>query len=173
MRLFALALILSTCLVGAPLSTAEEPAAAAPIEIPNARWLEGRLLLGGQPTEAQLQRAAELGFQRIINMRGAGEEGSLPHEAEIVEALEMSYHAIPIASGADFSIENAKMLAELLAGDGKAMIHCASGNRVGVLFALKSFKLDGLERDGAIELGKRYGMRSLPAVVDEALTSKP
>lgn len=154
-------------------SAQSEPEMATTIDIPNARWVENRLLLGGQPTEAQLTQAAELGFKQIINMRGVGEEGSMANEAELVAELGMSYSAIPIASGEDFSLENATLLAELLRSDEKAIIHCASGNRVGILFALKGYKLDGMDRDAAIKLGERYGMRSLPAVVNAALAEKP
>ena len=97
----------------------------------------------------------------------------MANEAELVAKLGMNYTAIPIASGEDFSLANATLLAELLNPDEKAIIHCASGNRVGILFALKGYKLDGLDRDAAIELGERYGMRRLPPSVDEALVAKP
>lgn len=143
---------------------------AGTIEIPNARLIDERLLLGGQPTEAQLTEMAEAGYVRIVNLRGPGENGSIENERELVESLGMEYVAIPIASGNDFSAEAIQALQKATAdSDEKVVVHCASGNRVGVLFALKAFKLDGLSADAAKELGAAYGMRGMPAQVEEQL----
>jgi uncharacterized protein (TIGR01244 family) len=148
---------------------------AMKIEIPNAVWVADGILSGGQPDADQLRRAGEAGFKTIINLRGAGEEGSLDNEAELVRALNMDYISIPLADGSDLSEEKARQLASALAGSEAlpAMVHCRSGNRVGILFALKAFLVDGVEPDEALTFGKAAGMRRVPARLEEFLADEP
>jgi len=145
------------------------------IDIPNAVMVSDRILAGGQPDEAQLRQAAAAGFKTIVNLRGAGETGSLDNEAELVGSLNMKYVAIPIAGATGLNAESARKLADSLAGSEAlpAMVHCASGNRVGYLFALKAFVVDGLDGGEALAFGKAVGMRRESARLEELLASDP
>ncbi len=118
------------------------------------------VLSGGQPDLDQLARAAEAGFKTVVNLRGPGEQGEIPDEATRIEALGMRYVAIPIVGGDDLSLENAQRLRQVLAEPETlpALVHCASGNRVGALFALQAFHLDGQSATEALEIGKRAGL---------------
>jgi rhodanese-related sulfurtransferase len=55
------------------------------------------------------------------------------------------------------------MLAE--AKDGKVLLHCASGNRVGAMLALRARWLQGKSADEAMAIGKASGMTGLAADV--------
>ena len=48
-------------------------------------------------------------------------------------------------------------------------MHCASGNRVGGLFALKAFYVDGKTPEEALEIGRSAGMTRTEAVVRQEL----
>jgi len=145
-------------------------AAPTAIEIPNARIVDSDVLVGGQPTEDQFREAAAAGYGTVVNLRSEGEEGSLPDEAELVESLGMRYVAIPIGGAGDFNAAAAEKLAGVLnEAEGPVMVHCASGNRVGGLFALKAFLVDGMHGEKAEALGWAYGMRRLPDTVADAL----
>ena len=154
----------------APDSAAEQatPSEPAPDELlRNGKRLDNGTLVGGQPTPEQLERLAQLGYTTIINLRAADEDGTTEEQ---VRQLGMSFVPIPITSADDLSEENARALAEALNGSaGPAVVHCASGNRVGALFAFKAFYVDGLAADDAIAFGKQSGMTRLESVVSEKL----
>jgi len=129
--------------------------------------IEG-VLTGGQPTTAQLETLAGLGYETVINLRGPGESGST--DPALVESLGMTYVAIPVMGADDISEENARKLASAM-GDGESpvVLHCASSNRVGALLAMKAFYVDGMTAEEALALGKAAGVTRLEPVVRQRL----
>ena len=126
------------------------------------------ILVGGQPTPGQLERASELGYKTVINLRGDDEEGNT--DPAQVESLEMSYISIPIKGATDMTEEKARALAEALeTAESPVMVHCASGNRVGGLFAMKAYYVDGASPEEALQVGKAAGMTRLEPTVREKL----
>ncbi|HKJ95517.1 MAG TPA: hypothetical protein VKA32_07805, partial [Gammaproteobacteria bacterium] len=51
------------------------------------------------------------------------------------------------------------------------MVHCASGQRVGALVALKAGWIDGLPVDQAMEVGRKAGLERLEPVVRAQLSA--
>lgn len=144
-------------------------AAAAQVELlPNARTPEEGLLSGGQPSPEQLLALRDAGYLTIVNLRTEGEAGS--DRAE-VEELGLSYVALPIdAEG--LTEENARAFAAILDQvERPAVVHCGSGNRVGALFALKAFYVDGASAGEAVELGLAAGLTKLEPSVREHLAA--
>lgn len=141
------------------------------IELANLGQPMDGLLVGGQPSAADLRRAAEIGVSTVINLRGEGEE--LPFdEAALAEELGLRYVTIPVSGPDDVTAEAARTLSAALdqAGDEPVLLHCASGNRVGALLALEAFHVDGASADDALELGLRSGLTSLEPRVREELS---
>ena len=148
------------------------------LDLPNAKMPAPGLVVGGQPSAEHLKRAAELGIAWVVDLRGVGELEGRDEKAE-VEALGMRYVSIPIAGKEALDRAAAERLAETLeeaasgseSSDGpRVLVHCASGNRVGGLFALKAFFVDGEDADTALALGDAFGMRaSLRPAVEELL----
>lgn len=134
------------------------------IGIPNELEYEG-ILTGGQPSREQYAQAKEAGYTTIVNLRGLNEPG-VTQSQSMVEELGMNYVAIPVSSAADLSRDNAQRLADAIASsEGRVMVHCKSGNRVGALFALKARWLDGEDLESAIEVGRKTGLTGMePAV---------
>jgi len=125
----------------------------------------------GQPDQAALAVFSENGYVAIIDMRGEAENRGMDERA-VVESLGMDYVLLPIASEDDISFENAQKLDELLAAyDGPVLIHCASGNRVGALLALRQ-SVNGADDEAAIEYGKQGGLTGLEPVVRARLSEK-
>ena len=153
---------------------AEEPTPAIPdkVEIRNALTPSPGLLTGGQPTPEQFDEIAQAGYRTVINLRGEGEEGRWDEASRAAE-LGLEYLELPIAGRGDINRENALALAELLAANGRlpAVVHCASGNRVGALFALHAFHAEGADIEAALEVGKAAGLTSLVEPVREILES--
>lgn len=150
----------------------EDP--STPFGLRNGKWIDDQLLVGGQPTEAQLEAIAKAGIRSVVNLRGEAEEGSLD-EAEDVHGLGLAYLHLPIAGAGDLDEERARRLAEWLAEPEHlpAVVHCASGNRVGALFALKAFYVDDETPDEALAKGQEHGLTSLTEKVKALLDGAP
>lgn len=140
------------------------------IPLPNARQVTPDLLTGGQPTEEQLRAAAAAGYKTVINLRPGSEMAGID-ESGLVDSLGMDFVSIPIGGSADLTEENARRLDRALAHakPGPVMIHCASGNRVGALLALRANLIQGQSASEALNLGKAAGLTSLEDAVKERL----
>ena len=141
-------------------------------QLPNVIHLTPRLAVGGQPSESQLLDAKSAGLERIINLRPSAENAGFNEAAEAA-GMGVVYHCISIAGPADLTIENVKQFDALLgqAGDASTLVHCASGNRVGALFALRAAWLHGADTESALQIGKQHGLTSMHGTVRELLSS--
>jgi uncharacterized protein (TIGR01244 family) len=123
----------------------------------------------GQPDEAALKVFADSGYTLVIDMRGSDEDRGVENFEGVVEGTGMSYVPFPIEDRSEISFDKAKELDALLQdADGPVLIHCASGNRVGALLALRK-SLSGASDEEAIAYGKDAGMTRLEPVVRERL----
>ena len=186
-----LALVLALAGCAAPESTA--PAAQAPsppdssdvaqqetmspaplVEIRNARQPLPGVLTGGQPTDEELAEVAEKGYRTVVNLRSEAEVAETS-EPETVEGLGLRYVGIPMAGAAGLTAENAAALDAVLADPSSypVLIHCASGNRVGGLLALRAHQQLGAEASEALAQGLEAGLTSLEPAVREALALPP
>ena len=126
------------------------------------------ILVGGQPTPGQLERAHELGYRTVINLRQPDERDNT--DPDRVRDLGMTYVSIPVNGSADMTEEKARALADALeAAELPVVVHCASGNRVGGLFAMKAYLIDGMSPEEALAVGKAAGMTRLEPTVREKL----
>lgn len=132
---------------------------------------ESGIVTGGQPTEATLRKFAEAGYGAVIDMRAYDEDRGFD-EPGFVESLGMTYVALPISGADDVSFAKATELDKILAGfDGPVLVHCASGNRVGALFALRAKNL-GASSEDALVIGQAAGVTRLEGLVKERLNLK-
>ena len=171
--LAALAFVAPMAYSDAP-QEAEGLPAQSLLAIRNARVPVDGLLSGGQPTEAQIEAAARGGFRTVINLRTEQEKG-FEWEAEAVERLGMSYFTIPIDRKA-MTRETVErfdsILTESLAA-GPVLLHCASGNRIGAMLALRAAWLQESEPEEALRYGAASGMTRLEPAVRELLGLEP
>ena len=118
--------------------------------------------VGGQPTVEQFDALAEAGVVHVINLRPVSETPKL-NEASLVEGRGMIYHSLPVDGAAGLTLSNIKTFDQLLklTEDEKVFLHCASGNRVGALMALRSVLIYGEDKDVAILEGKAWGLTHL------------
>jgi len=131
---------------------------------------EPNLILGGQPSESELTSLAEAGYKTVISLRGQGESSGFD-EPSVLEGLGLAFRPIPIGGPADLTFANAARMRAIL-DDTSAwpiVVHCASGNRVGALFAIDA-AASGLSTEEAITKGRAYGMTSLSSTVNQMLS---
>ena len=125
----------------------------------------------GQPDKAAFKVFAEQGYTTVIDLRTKDEDRGID-ETAIISDLGMEYVVFPIEKIEEINFDNAGKLDELIAASkGPVLVHCASGNRVGALLALRK-SLGGADDATAITYGKEGGMTGLEDHVIETLSKK-
>ena len=125
------------------------------------------MIAGGQPTREELVALNDAGYRTVVSLRKSSESST---SAEVSAELGMTYVAVPIDGSSGLTEENARAFAEALGkAEAPMIVHCGSGNRVGALFALKAFYVDGQSAGEALEVGLASGLTSLEAAVRERL----
>jgi len=135
------------------------------LDMINPLVVDHSILVGGQPSALDLQYLKTIGIDIVINLRPISEEIDFD-QVSVMQNLNMVYHHIVVANETDLTKSTAMKLAQVLPKNGeKCLFHCASGNRVGALLAVKAFGLDGYSGDKAIQFGLDSGMTKwLPMV---------
>ena len=139
--------------------------------IPNARAALPGVWSGGQPSEAQIAEAASAGFKTVINLRAPTEPGH-DWEQAAVERSGMLYVHIPVDGAAGLTHENVDRLDAALrvaSARGPVLLHCASGNRIGAMLALREAWLRGTAPAQALDVGRAAGLTRLEPAVKELL----
>lgn len=125
----------------------------------------------GQPTQDQLAALAAAGVKHIVSLRPASELDW--DERSVVESLGMTFHNIPVGVPDGINQENAEAFSQVLAdiGEEPVLMHCASGNRVGALVALKHAQDTG-DVETAITIGKAWGITVIEDMVRNKLAAE-
>jgi uncharacterized protein (TIGR01244 family) len=149
------------------LSTASAAPPTLLVPVPNARVPIAGVLSGGQPTPDQIAAAGAAGYKTVINLRPDTEKG-FEWEAAAVQSAGMTYVSIPVAGPDGLTKDNViRIDAALKAAEAKGpvLMHCASGNRIGAVLALRAAWLEGKEPAAALAYGEASGLTHLePAV---------
>ena len=140
-------------------------AKVAPVAVgqtPNSSEFGGRVYFAGQPSQADLAEYAKLGVKTVVNLRMPSEmEKTGFDEAAAAKAAGMNYVSVPFSSTLPPDGELAKIYAELdKSGSGKVLLHCASSNRAGLVWAIYRGGQHGLAAETAISEGKAAGLKS-------------
>lgn len=158
---------------GAALAPAEPPLTVEPGSIPNYRLLQPGLATAGQPSPEALAKLKDMGFRTVVNLRT--EQEGAADEREVVEGQGLRYVSVPVTHD---SLSRADALAvEKVVRDpssGPVLLHCASSNRVGAVWALvQAHEGKGVEE--ALAAGREAGLRSpaLEEAVRRILASPP
>lgn len=141
------------------------------LPIRNARIPMAGVLSGGQPTPEQIEAAAKAGYRTVINMRGETEPG-FEWEAEMVEKLGMTYEHLPVTGKDSLSRERIEHIDSVLTAalqNGPVLLHCASGNRIGAVMALRAVWLEEMDPEQALAYGRASGMTGAEGVARELL----
>ena len=146
---------------------APAPTAAAPTSALGRLVAHDRLAILPQPTADDLRALKAQGYTRIVNIRTAAEMDDrkmVPFdEAALAAELGLDYVHLPQGGDAfPFRPELADGLAAALQGDGKVILHCASGARASLVYAAYLVKHRGVDPDTAMREAAPFGMWPLP-----------
>jgi len=172
--------------------TADDPAAAGttiridrtvlPVRVEgfdgvqNGVYRDGRLLIGGQPDEAALQKFKDLGVTAVVNLRTPAEMDDRERvpfdEAAAVLKLGMEYVHIPLG-GADhpYDTRAVETFATVLENhSGPVLLHCTVAWRASYLWAAYLIMNQGYPLDEAVERGEAIAISPPPL---EGLLGRP
>lgn len=140
------------------------------VKIYNAKQPFPGVLVGGQPTQTELAELKSKGYKTIINLR-MPDELTAWNESTEVQKLNMNYVAIPVGSAESINRDNSQRLISVLNDQANypVLVHCASGNRVGALFALDAFYNKKLNIEEALQVGRESGLTKLEQLVSYKL----
>jgi uncharacterized protein (TIGR01244 family) len=134
---------------------------ATQLNIPNFLNPSADISTGGRARPVDLQDAQNQGLKTIINLCPISEDPGFD-EAALVASLGMKYLNIAVAGPADLTADKARELDQALKQHGgPTLVHCASGNRVGALFALRAFHVDGAGIEDALAIGRAHGLKAM------------
>ncbi len=129
------------------------------LSIKNVHIPQPNLMTGGQPSKYDLNLLARKGVKVVINLRAKGEFNDFDEEAE-AKKQGLKYHSLEISGDEEITRENAIKLDKLI-GKETTLVHCASGNRVGALLALREYFVKGKPAEVAMAFGKKLGLTGL------------
>lgn len=149
----------------APAPTAAAP--AAPASALDKLVAHERLAIMPQPSADDLRALKAQGYTHIVNIRTPAEmddRKTVPFdEAALAAELGLDYVHLPQGGEAfPFRPELADGLAAALQGEGKVLLHCASGARASLVYAAYLVKHRGVDPDIAMRETAAFGMWPLP-----------
>lgn len=126
----------------------------------------------GQPTVEAIAQLKSAGITTVIDLRPDAETPDLD-EKSVAEAAGLKYRSLPIASPADLTRENVMKFDQLLKDSQQeaVLVHCASGNRVGAMMALRAAWVEGKSTEEALAIGKAAGMTGMTEDVKAKLAA--
>lgn len=126
--------------------------------------------VSGQPDAETIAKLPSAGIQVVIDLRPDAERPGLD-EKTAAQGAGLTYRALPIASPADLTRENVATFDRLLkeSANQGVLMHCASGNRVGAMLALRARWIEGKSAEEALAIGKASGLTSMAPAVAEKL----
>ena len=128
--------------------------------LPNAAEPVTGWITGGQPTEQQLNAFKSAGGEVVVDNRDPMEPRAFDEPAA-ARTLGLEYVNLPIVQGAVTQETMAQIHTKLKNLEGrKALLHCGSGNRTSAALIPYLMIDQKLERDEAVDLAMRGGLRS-------------
>ncbi len=125
---------------------------------------EGKVIVGGQPTRADLETFKSRGVTDIVNLRTADEmKGVGFDEAALAARLGIAYLALPVEGASAYTPALLEAFAKRVEqAKGTVVLHCTSGGRAGQLYAAYAVKYLGKTPDDALSALKPLGGGPLP-----------
>lgn len=134
------------------------------LSTPNVHTFGDDIYFAGQLAENDIENLTNMGVTTVVNIRRQGEVDGLGFdEAKLLTEAGISYIHVPMGGEFPADAELAKILDAITVGtkgDGGVMVHCASANRVGGVWAAFRCERHGMALNEALAEAKTIGLRS-------------
>ncbi len=142
------------------LTVADFQALASSRELPNLRLVSGRILRGGQPSQAGLDLLKGAGVKTIINLRN--ETVEIERERQFVEALGLKFISIPMYPFEYSTLSQFQKFLNAVAvvESGPVYVHCQFGrDRTGTMIGAYRIMMENWTFDNAFKEMMACGYR--------------
>ncbi len=130
--------------------------------------MDNEVISFGQPNQSEVDAFIEDGVTLVVDLRGPNENRGYD-EQTYLNSINTAYYSLPVIDEGDINFDNARLLQTLINdADGKVLVHCGSGNRVGALMSLIG-NLEGMDKQEAIEFGIQNRLGGLINTVNEII----
>jgi uncharacterized protein (TIGR01244 family) len=130
------------------------------------------IVAAGRIAAADLVAVREAGIREVLDLTPDDETPGFDEAAE-VRRHGLGYSNLPLKGAADLTRKNVATFDALLRGARRpVLVHCASGNRVGAMAALRAAWIDGHSEDEAVAIGKAWGLKGLEGEVRRRIRSE-
>lgn len=156
--------LLRLTLLVAALAVTGCASAHEPAELPalaNAVSPAPGIISAGRLGPADVERVRAAGIRHVIDLTPDPETPDFD-EATAVRAAGLAYSNLPLRGPADLTRENVLAFDALMRDARRpVLVHCASGNRVGAMAALRSAWVEGRPLEEAMAVGRTWGLKGL------------
>ena len=124
------------------------------------------IYFSGQPSNAEWKNLKEQGFTNIINLRSPKEYNE-KLERKKIQAQGLHYSNIPFTGKSkltDKYIDQVTKAVMKHRKEGKTLVHCSSGNRVGIWLAGHFHKDHELSKEDSLVMAKKLGLENEGAI---------
>lgn len=118
----------------------------------------------------QIEYLKSIGIKNVIDLKSSDESSF--NDKEEFERMGINYFNLPITNIAELKFEELQEFGNRISqNEGKTLVYCMSGNRVGAILALNSCLVCGHPKKRALEFGEKIGMKNLStkAIISELL----
>ena len=165
--------ILLAGLLGVAVACASPPPVSQVPVIQGAKTPAAGVVATGKLGAADVARLRDSGIRHVIDLSLDAETPGFD-EAGAMQAQGIGYSNLPVRGPADLTIDNVRTFDSLLRESPRpVLVHCASGNRVGAMAALRAAWLEDRSVDEAIAIGRAWGLTGLEDAVRTRIESGP
>ena len=125
------------------------------------------IYFSGQPSASDFDSLAKQGFKTVINLRNPSEHDEDAEKRQLNE-LSINYYNLAFSGSDELNdafITSVSQLVKKHRNEGKVLIHCSSGNRVGIWLAGHFHKDHGLSQQESLEQAKKLGLTKPGAIL--------
>lgn len=164
-----LTVLLAPLLATLATACANHPALIKVPEVTNAVSPMPGVVAAGRLTAEDVSELKDAGIRKVIDLSTDPETPGFD-EGAALRSAGIEYSNLPLRGAPDLTRENVLAFDALMRdADRPVLVHCASGNRVGAMAALRAAWVEGKSADEAIAIGKQWGLTSLEPQVREKL----
>jgi uncharacterized protein (TIGR01244 family) len=131
---------------------AQPPALGAVAGVRNFTKVDSTIACGGALSPEAFEALMQAGYKSVVNLRGASEPGNNVEEArKAAEAAGLKYFHLPfVAASPDLTMLDEFLKIAVKPENQPMMLHCASGGRASMFWAVKRVMIDGWPIDKAM-----------------------
>lgn len=130
------------------------------------RW--SNIYFSGQPNQKSIKSLKQEGFSAVINLRQTSESNySEKWEKDLVMKQGLAYYHHPFNMSSELTDDYINQVTKSIVKNrkkGKVLVHCSSGNRVGVWLGAHFKKDHGFSNQESLKLAEELGLQKAAAI---------